>query len=79
MNTEETVVKRGKTNGYKSNVIRRKRNQRYQEAMKRQETWEGLTTKEKIAKAKSQPGKNDKLLNHLTNRLAEEKANKQIK
>lgn len=73
---ETTTTKHGKTNGYKSNILRAKRHRRMLDAEARNVVYNGLSTKQKIELAKSRRGESKRELARLEARLATEKAPK---
>lgn len=73
MNDDKTITKRGKTNGYKSNILWAKRDRKRLDALARNGVYDSLTTKEKITLAKSRPGENKRELARLEVQLAREK------
>jgi len=73
---EEKTIKRGKQNGYSSNVLNAKLDKRRDEAEDRQARYDRLSTTDKVKLAKSRRGESKRELARLEARLATEKAPK---
>jgi hypothetical protein len=52
----EKTTKRGKTNGYNSTILHRKRDERRRDAEARQQSYEDLTLKQRLERAQGRRG-----------------------